>query len=278
MRRMPVFSRESSSSATEQSYRNPRRGRKLCGERRRAMRMRAGFLAMERLVKVREGQWFSPAGRVAGAPRNRNRLTPNESQFEAAIVASTVKGAAAGETGRGATERSGARIIAPTMRAGIEEAALQATNREREIVAARFAFDSKVGAGPAPFGAVWGDSPAAGARLRDEMRQFMAQGAIDLRLAKGAKTAVEQNTRAAVIRATGGGTNPCRPFDADQPGDRGRAVLEQQGARNRFQRRITSRRFFRNGGRERKLELAKREHVGLRCPPRPIFGAAGCDR
>ena len=166
MRRMRVFSRESSSSATEQSYRNPRRGRKLSGERRRlaslptdagrAMRKRASFLDMERLVTVREGQWSSPAGRVAGAPRNRNRLTPNESQFEAAIVASAVKGAAAGETGRGATERSGARIIAPTMRAGIEEAALQATNRERKIVAARFAFDSKVGAGPAPFGAMWG--------------------------------------------------------------------------------------------------------------------------
>lgn len=171
----------------------------------------------------------SASRRVAGAPRNQNRkrLTPNESQFEAAIVAPVIKSAAAGETRRGATERAGARVIAPAMRAGIEEAALLATNREREIVAARFAFDSKVGAGPAPFGAVWGNAPAAGARLREEMRQLMAQGAIDLHLAKGAKTAVEQNTRAAVFRATGGGEKPLRPFNADLPGQCGGAVLEQ---------------------------------------------------
>ena len=100
------------------------------------------------------------------------------------------------------------------MRAGVEEAALLAMNREREIVAARFACDSKIGAGATPFGAVWGDSPAAGAKLRDEMRQLMAQGAIDLCLAKGAKTAIEQNTRAAVFRAPGGGAKPRRPSDA----------------------------------------------------------------
>ena len=49
------------------------------------------------------------------------------------------------------------------------------------------------------------------------MRQLMAQGAIDFRFAKGAKTAIEQNTRAAVFRASGSGTNPFRPFDADPP-------------------------------------------------------------
>ena len=94
-------------------------------------------------------------------------------------------------------------------------------------MAARFACDAKVGAGPTPFRAVWGNPPAAGAKLRDEMRQLMAQGAIDLRLAKGAKTAIEQNTRAAVFRAPGGGAKPRRPFDADSPGQCGRAVLEQ---------------------------------------------------
>ena len=71
----------------------------------------------------------------------------------------------------------------------------------------------------------------------------MAQGAVDLRLAEGAKTAVEQNTRAAVFRAAGGGTKPSRPFDADQPGQRGRAVLEQQGAGDGFERRIAARRL-----------------------------------
>jgi hypothetical protein len=100
-------------------------------------------------------------------------------------------------------------------------------NRERKIVAARFACDSKVGAGATPFGAMWRDSAATGARLRDEMRQLMAQGAIDLCLAKGAKTAIEQNTRAAVFRAPGGGAKPRRPFDAYSPRQCSRAVLDQ---------------------------------------------------
>ncbi len=94
-------------------------------------------------------------------------------------------------------------------------------------MAARFACDSKVGAGPTPFRAVWENPPAAGAKLRDEMRQLMAQGAIDFRLAKGAKTAVEQNTRMAVFRASGDGAKSLRPFNADLPGQCSRAVLEE---------------------------------------------------
>ena len=63
-------------------------------------------------------------------------------------------------------------------------------DREGQIVAARFAGDPEVGAGPSPFRTMRSDPPAPDSELREEMRQLVAQSAIDLRLAVRAEPAI----------------------------------------------------------------------------------------
>lgn len=75
-------------------------------------------------------------------------------------------------------------------------------NRERQIMATRFARDAEIGARDAPFHTVRRDPLAARAKLREQMRQFVAQGAIDLRFAVSAEAAIENHPCCLKFRAT----------------------------------------------------------------------------
>jgi len=79
---------------------------------------------------------------------------------------------------------------------------------------ARFISDPQLCAGTSPFLPVRCDAATARASLGEEMRDFMTQSAIDLRLAVFAKPAVEKDACMGVFGATGGGTQAARPFDA----------------------------------------------------------------
>ena len=52
-------------------------------------------------------------------------------------------------------------------------------NRERQSVATRFIGDSEIGAGASPFRAVRRDAAATGAKVREQMRELVAQSAVD---------------------------------------------------------------------------------------------------
>jgi hypothetical protein len=60
-------------------------------------------------------------------------------------------------------------------------------------MAACFAGDAKIGAGAAPFRTMRRDPPAAGAELREQMRQLVTQGAIDLGFAMKMQTSIKQH-------------------------------------------------------------------------------------
>jgi hypothetical protein len=60
------------------------------------------------------------------------------------------------------------------MGAGVKITAPLAPKREGQIVAARFSVNPQVGAGPPPFHPVGRDATAAGAKLREQVRQLMA--------------------------------------------------------------------------------------------------------
>ena len=66
-------------------------------------------------------------------------------------------------------------------RTTIEKPAGARLNRKRQGVAARFVRDAEVVAGFSPPCAMGRNAAAAGAELREQMRQLMAQGAIDFR-------------------------------------------------------------------------------------------------
>jgi hypothetical protein len=86
----------------------------------------------------------------------------------------------------------------------VKKAADALANGERQIVAARLAGDSKIAASISPFIAVRRNAPTAGAELRQQMREFMSQGAIDLREML-AQARIQRNHFCAIIRAARAG-------------------------------------------------------------------------
>lgn len=184
----------------------------------------------------RRGEPARQTGEPPVLPRQYLRLTPNELEPETLIVASAIMSAATGEAGGGAAQRPGAGEIAPAMRTRVNIAAFLVTNRERETVAAWFARDSEIGAGAAPLRPVRCNPAPPGARLGQKVRQLVTQCAIDFRVPVRAETTVEADARLPVFRVPGGGAQSRRPCNVDLRGERGRTVLKQQGAGNRFQR------------------------------------------
>ena len=175
------------------------------------------------------------------------RLTPDELELEAAVIATAIEGSATGEAGGGAPQWAGPWKVALAMGAGVKVTAPLAPKREGQIVTARFAGNPQIGAGPPPFHPVGRDATAAGAKLREQMRQLMAEGPINLSLAVSAETAVEQNARGTAFRAAGGGAKTSRPFNTNLRGQSGCALLEEEVAGRGFERRIAAGRLFNNG-------------------------------
>jgi hypothetical protein len=132
------------------------------------------------------------------------------------------------------------------MGAGVEVTAPLAPKREGQIVTARFAANPQIDTGPPPLHSMRRDATAAGAKLREQVRQLMAEGPVNLSLAVSAETAVEQNAGGTGFRAAGGGAKTGRPFNADLRGQSGRAVLEEKVAGRSFEDRIAARRLFNN--------------------------------
>jgi hypothetical protein len=133
------------------------------------------------------------------------------------------------------------------MGAGVEITAPLTAKGERQIVTAHFAPNPQIGAGSPPFDPVRRDAPATGAKLREQVRQLMAESPVNLSLAVSAETAVEQNAGGTGFRAAGGGAKTGRPFNADLRGQSGRAMLEEKVAGRSFEDRIAAERFFKNG-------------------------------
>jgi hypothetical protein len=133
------------------------------------------------------------------------------------------------------------------MGAGVEITAPLTAKRERQIVTARFAANPQIDAGSPPFDPVRRDAPATGAKLREQVRQLVAEGPVNLTLTVSAETAVEQNAGDTGFRAAGGGAKTGRPFHADLRGQSGRAMLEEKVAGRSFEDRIAAGRLFNYG-------------------------------
>src|SRR6185369_909760 len=143
------------------------------------------------------------------------------SQLKARIIAPAVERTAAGETRGGATQRAGSWKNAPAIWTEIEVPASLPSDREGEIVAARFIGNPQICAGTVPIMAMRRDPATACARLRQQVSEFMAQRAVDLRFTVFAKPAVEKDASTGEFRATGGGTQTARPFNTHLGGDLG---------------------------------------------------------
>ena len=172
--------------------------------------------------------------------RNRNVLAPDESELEAAVVVPSIKSPATGEAGGGAPEGADAWKVALAMGAGVKITAPLAAKRKREIVAPRFAANPQIDTGPPPLDPMRRNAAAAGAKLREQVRQLMAESPVNLSFAVSTETAVEQNPSSTVFRAAGGGAKTSRPFNTNLRGQSGCALLEKEAAGQGFERRIAA--------------------------------------
>jgi hypothetical protein len=175
------------------------------------------------------------------------RLTPDETELEAPVIAAAIEGPATGEAGGGATQWASPRKVSAATGAGVKIAAPLTAQWERQIVAARFALNPKIGTGPPPFHPVGRDPSATGAKLRQQMRHLMTQGSVNLSLAVSGKTAVKENACGPAFRAAGGAAKTSRPLNTNLRGQTSRPLLKEEVAGGRFERRIAAGRLFNNG-------------------------------
>ena len=81
---------------------------------------------------------------------------------------------------------------------------------------ARFPGNAEITAGLAPFRPVRGEAAPSGTPVRDEMRELVPQGAIDLSLAKFTQTRIQRYDLVTKMRAPGCAAQPRSPFHADK--------------------------------------------------------------
>jgi len=175
------------------------------------------------------------------------RLTLDEPELEAAVKATAIENLATGEAGGGTPQWAGAWKVALTPGAGVEVTAPLAPKREGQIVTTRFATNPHVDTGPPPLPPMWRDATAAGAKMREQVRQLMAESPVNLSLAVSGETAVEQNAGGTGFGAAGGGAKTSRPFNANLRGQSSGAMLEEKVPGQRFEQRIAAGRFFNKG-------------------------------
>lgn len=119
--------------------------------------------------------------------------------------------AAAVQTGNRAADSADAREIFPAFRTTIEEPPRSRMRRKRQGVTARFISQTEIAAGLAPFGTVRRNATALRARMRDEMRKLMTQGAIDFSTAVLAEARIQRNELIPKVRAPGCAAKPRIP-------------------------------------------------------------------
>jgi hypothetical protein len=138
-------------------------------------------------------------------------------------------------------------------------------NREGKIMTTRFVWNPEIGAGATPFQTVGRNAAATGAKVREQVRQFVAHRAIDFRLAVEAQAAIQKHTRRGDFCATSRAAQPSRPFDFYLRRERARLLRAEERTRKNFEREIAPRRFFGDRNGERKFELTRREHALPNC-------------
>jgi hypothetical protein len=87
--------------------------------------------------------------------------------------------AAAGETGDCTAQAADSRKLLTTIRTAIDESRRVSFRREGKIMTALLVCDSQIDTRLPPFGAVRQNSASPGAKLSQNMGEFMAQSAID---------------------------------------------------------------------------------------------------
>jgi hypothetical protein len=190
-------------------------------------------------------------------------LDKPESRF--GIEFSAVEFPAAIQTRHRPLDSPDPRKFLPATRTSIEETPFSLVDWERQGMTARFIGDAEIAAGAPPFRAVRRNPAAPGAELRQQMRQLMAQSAIDFRGVVLAETRIERNEVSVRIRAAGGAEKSRVPFHVNFSGEFFGAKWTENFARSRFEGGIASQNDERWLRRKNEIELPKQRHKRSVC-------------
>lgn len=177
------------------------------------------------------------------------------------IEFSAVKFSAAIQARHRAFDPADARKFLPAAGATIEKSPGPRANRKGQRMAARFLRDTEITACPAPLRAVRRDSPRTSAELREQMRELMAQGAIDLGSIVFPEPRVERDQVATRIGAAGRAEQASVPFHVDFPRELLGIERLQDFARLCLERRVTSENDERARSWKNEVELSKQWHT-----------------
>jgi hypothetical protein len=119
------------------------------------------------------------------------------------VELATVVRAATGKTGDGPPNPLHPRKRRPAMWAFIKKSPGPLADGKWQSVTTRFAIDAQIAASFVPFGPMRRNSASSCARLREQMRQFMAQGLFDLPAAVFAQARIQRNQLVSIIGAPG---------------------------------------------------------------------------
>src|SRR5204863_8170881 len=143
----------------------------------------------------------------------------------------------------------------------IEEPPRAWLHRKRQRVTTRFILDAEIAAGTTPSGAVRWNAPATRAELREQMRQLVAERAIELGCIVFAQARIQRDEVAARIGASGGPEEARIPFHVNFAPELVGIERCEDFACFRFERWIASQddeswRRWKN-----EIELSKRRHT-----------------
>ena len=131
----------------------------------------------------------------------------------------------------GAANPAHAREFFATVRAAINKARGIFHRRKRQIMAARFISDSQIATSRAPFVAMRQNPAASGAKLGEQMCEFVSKRAIDF-AGLIAQSRIKQNQLAAIIRPSSATFQARVPFDANFVCNQRRTVAAQKLTRD----------------------------------------------
>ena len=127
-------------------------------------------------------------------------------------------------------------------------------------MATPFIRDAEIAAGATPFRAVRRNPAAPGAELRQQMRQLMAQSAVDFRGVVLAEPRIQRNEVTVRICAAGGTEEPRVPFHVDFAREFFGAKSTENFARCCFKGGIAPENDERRLRRKNEIELPKQRH------------------
>ena len=117
----------------------------------------------------------------------------NRDKSEAGVVAAPVMGTAALHAGGVAAERADALELEAAAGAFVKVARLHPVARQRKVVRSLFTRQAEVGAGLLPFLSVGIDPLSSHTILSEEVRELVAQRAIDLVVSKDRQPRIERD-------------------------------------------------------------------------------------